>query len=154
MSTPEYPGSPDTPPTEPTTPLPPTHHPYGAVPPQQPPGVPPLPPGAPAPGYYGGYGPPAPTDGMAVASLVLGIVGVTMICAYGLGLVPAIIAIVLGRMSKQKIDASGGQIGGRGLAQAGFILGIVTTVMTVFVIVCAAIFFGALFSTDCFGDGC
>lgn len=155
MSTPEYPGSPDTP-NEPTTPLPPTHHPYGAVPPQQPPGVPPVPPVPPVapPGYYGGYAPPAPTDGMAIASLVTGIVGLTMICAYGLGLVPAIIAIVLGRKSMKKIDASGGQIGGRGLAQAGFIMGIISTVIIVVLLVVGAVFFTALFSTDCFGDGC
>ncbi|GGO90206.1 hypothetical protein GCM10011584_21480 [Nocardioides phosphati] len=161
MSTPEYPGQPEQPPTEPTVPLPPTHHPYGAVPPQppqppQPPAygsMPPMPPVAP-PGYYGGYAPAAPTDGLAIASLVTGIVGLTMICAYGLGLIPAIIAIVLGRKSMKKIDASGGQIGGRGLAQAGFIMGIISTVIIVVLVAVGAIFFTALFSTDCFGDGC
>lgn len=148
MSTPEYPRSPETPPNEPTTP--PTHHPYGAVPPQQP-GVPPLPPAA---GYYGGYAPVAPTDGLAVASMVLGILGLLGLCAYGLGGVLSPVALVLGRMSMKKIDASQGQVGGRGFAQAGFIMGIIGTIIFVLAVIAIAFFFVALFSTDCFGDGC
>src|SRR3954466_7633735 len=32
---------------------------------------------------------PVPTDGMAIASLVLGIVSFPMLCAYGFGMIPA-----------------------------------------------------------------
>lgn len=154
MSTPEYPGPPETPSTEPTTPLPPTHHPYGAVPPQQPPGLPPQPPMPPAPGYYGGYAPAAPADGLAVASMVVGILGLLGLCGYGLGAIISPVALVLGRMSMKKIDASQGQLGGRGFAQAGFIMGVIGTILFVLALIAIAVFFGALFSTDCFGDGC
>lgn len=59
---------------------------------------------------------PAPrTNGLAIASLVLGIVWI-----YGIG---AILALVFGYMAKSQIDQSGGREGGRGLAIAGIVLG-------------------------------
>lgn len=86
-----------------------------------------VPPGypQPAPGY--GYAPASPpTDGMAIAALVLGIVSIPGICCYGIvGLAAGITAIILGRMSLRKITAAGGMLGGRGLAQAGWICGLV-----------------------------
>ncbi|MDO7868661.1 DUF4190 domain-containing protein [Nocardioides jiangxiensis] len=150
MSTPPYPGSPDSP--EPTAPLPPTHHPYGAVPPQQP-GVPPLPPQAP---YYGQqqWLPAPPNDGGAIAAFVLGIIGIVGMCGYGFSLLLSPVALVLGRTSMKRIDSSQGQVAGRGFAQAGFIMGIIGTVLLVLGVIAAAVFFAALFSTDCFGDGC
>ncbi|MBE3096783.1 MAG: DUF4190 domain-containing protein [Planctomycetes bacterium] len=67
--------------------------------------------------------PPAPqppqTDPLATWSLVLGIVN--FLCC--IPFVPAILAIVLGGRSKEKIRASGGTLTGEGLAQAGVILG-------------------------------
>lgn len=155
MSTPEYPGQPEQPPTEPTVPLPPTHHPYGAIPPQPPAygSMPPMPPVAP-PGYYGGYAPVAPSDGLGVASMVVGILGLLGLCAYGFGGILSIAALVMGRISVKKIDASQGQLGGRGFAQAGFIMGIIGTVLFVLAILVIGGFLITLFSTDCFGDGC
>jgi hypothetical protein len=38
-------------------------------------------------------------------------------------------AIWLGRKSMREIDASGGRMGGRGQAQAGFIMGIIGTAL-------------------------
>jgi hypothetical protein len=96
------------------------------------------------PGYqpYGGPGylPPgyvtAPqNEGMAVASMVIGIVSLVLACGYGIGLLGAPVALVMGRVSMKRIDASGGQLGGRGMAQAGFILGIVGSVLLVLVII-------------------
>ena len=122
-------------------------NPYGE---QQPPYQPPAPPPPYAqpsyqqPGYqpYGvpGYLPPGyavapPNEGMAVASMVIGIVSLVLACGYGIGLLGAPVALVLGRVSMKRIDASGGQLGGRGMAQAGFILGIVGTVLLVLVII-------------------
>jgi hypothetical protein len=67
---------------------------------------------------------------MAVASLVLGIVSIPGICCYGIvGLAAGITAIILGRMSIRKIKASGGLLGGNGLAQAGWICGAVGAVL-------------------------
>lgn len=63
-------------------------------------------------------GAPTPGSGKAVASLVLGIVGV---------LVPVLSApaVALALFAFDDIRASGGRIGGRGLAVAGLVLGIV-----------------------------
>jgi hypothetical protein len=85
------------------------------------------PPGyAPVPGY--GYQPR--TDGMAITALVLGIAAFPGVCCYG---VPAIglgiAAIILGRMALRRIRASGGTLGGEGLAQAGWICGLVAGVI-------------------------
>lgn len=74
--------------------------------------------------YPGGSVPPIPhvppNDVYAVWSLVLGIVGI--LCC---GLLAAIPAIVLAVQSKKRIAASNGEMKGDGLAQAGFILGVV-----------------------------
>jgi hypothetical protein len=74
------------------------------------------------------YGPPPPrpTDGMAVASLVVGIVGIVITI---LAPVCGPIALVMGVKAKKRITESGGMIEGAGLAQAGFVLGIIATVM-------------------------
>ena len=88
--------------------------PYGGPPPGQ----------YPPPGYGGGYSAPQ-TNQKAVWSLVTGILG--LLCC---GLV-GIAAVVLGSAAKREIDASGGYQTGRGLAQAGFVLGIVSLVWMV-----------------------
>src|SRR3954464_14759079 len=69
------------------------------------------------------YGPPNPygpsqSSGSATASLVLGICGF-VVCPV----VCSVLAIVFAHQAYREIDASGGRIGGRGLAQAGLILG-------------------------------
>ncbi|HEY4025750.1 MAG TPA: DUF4190 domain-containing protein [Candidatus Dormibacteraeota bacterium] len=66
-----------------------------------------------------------PNDSQATLSLVLGIIGV--LCCYFLGPV----ALFIGNSSRQRIAASGGTLGGGGLATAGFILGIIGTVFLV-----------------------
>jgi hypothetical protein len=76
---------------------------------------------------YGASGPPK-TDSSAVAALVCGIVGV-------LCFIPAIVAIVLGVSARRRIDQSNGQLTGRGMATAGFVLGIIWCVLTVVVLV-------------------
>jgi hypothetical protein len=71
----------------------------------------------PAPGAYPVYQPP--TNGMSVASLVLGILG----CIGLVWIISPILALVFGYVSKSQIDRSGGRQGGRGLAIAGIVLG-------------------------------
>ncbi len=88
------------------------------------------------PAYYQQY--PAyaePGNGNAVAALVLGIVGLgILLSSIGLGaplsLAVGIVAIVIGRRGRNAVD-SGQTRKHRGLAQAGFILGIVTVVLSV-----------------------
>ena len=64
-------------------------------------------------------GPPNASN--AVTALVLGILGIVLCPLLG----P--VAWVLGRRGEQEIDGSGGAVGGRGLATAGKVLGIVGT---------------------------
>jgi hypothetical protein len=89
-------------------------------------GVPPPPPpqygGYPQPGYAAVANPP--TDSQATVSLVLGILS---ICCIGIVLGP--IAYFLGTGALNRINASGGTLGGAGLAQAGRILGIIGAVL-------------------------
>jgi hypothetical protein len=51
------------------------------------------------------------------------------------GLVAAIPALILGSSAKKEIAASGGLQSGEGMAQAGFILGIVGTILNVLVLI-------------------
>ncbi|MGH2749387.1 MAG: DUF4190 domain-containing protein [Actinomycetota bacterium] len=64
-----------------------------------------------------GYGPPMvqQTNGLAVASLVLGILW--------LGWLGSLLALIFGYAAKGQIDRSNGAQGGRGLAIAGIVLG-------------------------------
>ena len=72
-------------------------------------------PGAgPVPGWVA----PPRTPGQAYAALILGIVGL-VVCP----LLPSIAAVVFGHLAKGEIDRAGGQLGGRGLAMTGLILG-------------------------------
>jgi len=55
------------------------------------------------------------TNGLAIASMVLGIVWI-----YGIG---AVLALIFGYQAKAQIDRSGGREAGRGMAIAGIVLG-------------------------------
>lgn len=117
-----------------TTPPPPPPPPGGGMPPVPPPppgqppvpppppggGMPPVPP-PPPPGYGAGGGMPGATpqgnNGLAIASLVLSIVGIC--CGIG-----SIIGIVLGFVALNQIKKTGQS--GEGLAKAGIIIGFIT----------------------------
>jgi hypothetical protein len=92
----------------------------GGQPPQYPqqPGQYPQQPGYQQPGQYpqqpgGGYAPAPKNNGMAIASLVLGIL---WICSVG-----SILAVIFGYMAKKQIKETGEQ--GDGMATAGIVLG-------------------------------
>ena len=140
---------PENPYGEPDPEVPPTHQPYGA--PQPPYGAPQPPYGAPQPyqqqPYQQPYPQPAygqqpypyaaapPTDGLALGSMITGIAALVLSCAYGVGLLASPVALVLGKVSMNRIARSQGQLGGRGLAVTGFVLGIIGTVLLVLAIV-------------------
>ncbi len=90
------------------------------------------PPPDPSAGYGGGYAQPK-TNQKAIWSLVLGILG--LICC---GLFAGIPALILGNMAKKEIAASGGAETGAGMAQAGFILGIIAIVLGILGIIAFA----------------
>jgi hypothetical protein len=76
-----------------------------------------------------------PTPGVAIASLVLGILGLVMIGPLG-----AIPAIICGHLARSRIVASQGALQGEGIALAGLILGYVGVgVMILMIPMCAAI---------------
>lgn len=91
------------------------------TPPQEPdrgPAPPPPPPPQPtAPSYGAGAPSASKTNGLAIASLVLGIIPCTGITS--------ILAIVFGFIARNQIQQSGGTQQGSGMALAGIILGFV-----------------------------
>ncbi|MFJ5227260.1 DUF4190 domain-containing protein [Streptomyces sp. NPDC088400] len=141
------PGPVPPPPTAPGGPAQPTPGPYGypAVPPvqQQPPAAQQpaapygaLPPYGAAPGAaygypgypatgYPGYGQPGwqqpPANGMGVAALVLGIIGVVGFCMWGLGVILGVLALIFGIIGRRR--AHRGEATNGGMALAGIILG-------------------------------
>lgn len=103
---------------------------------------------APAPGYaappapgYGAYpaagqayAPAAPTNTLAVVSMIAGIAGIVI-----LPIIASIAAIITGHMALSKLKTSGEQ--GRGMAMAGLIMGYVGVAFGVlFVILMFALF--------------
>ena len=70
------------------------------------------------------------TDGLAIASLVLGILSV--VCSIGcLGVVLGPTAAIMGFISRQRISSSGGTLGGGVLAVIGLGLGILGFIISV-----------------------
>ena len=67
-----------------------------------------------------GHAPPA-----ATAALILGLCSFVPLCGLPLG----VLAIALGATAKDRIKKSGGQLGGNGMATAGIVLGIITSVL-------------------------
>jgi hypothetical protein len=122
---PEVPDQGSTPPPAPPAPPAPAAPPAPPAMPAQPPAAQPpaAPPPPPAPAAYGQpaaatpYQMPRQSSGKATTAMVLGIVGLV---ACGIA---GIVAIVLGNQAKNEIDASGGQLEGRGMALAGIIMG-------------------------------
>lgn len=138
------------------TATPPPPPPYGGDPGQQPP-QPPYggPPGYGVPSYDQGYGvpaygqggygmpyggPPQPQSkpsGMAITSLVLGIVGVPLFCFV----LPSLLAVVFGAIGIRQCNKNP-VYSGKGMAIAGLILGVLTLVGFVLLLVAADSFDG------------
>src|SRR5215216_1576465 len=107
---------------------PPSDQPSGWQPPEPPPPPPQQQPGA-WPPTQAPWGPAPPTNGKATTSLVLGICGIVL-CP----LVLSIPALVLGYQSRREIDRSNGATGGRGMAVAGLVLGLLMLAFFVYAI--------------------
>ena len=93
---------------------------------------------APAPGYYGS--PVAPSSGLAIASMVCGIVG--YLTCYFVAIL-GIPAVICGHMALSQIKNSPVPMGGRGMAIAGLVLGYLGIAITLGLI----IFFGIAIAT-------
>jgi len=124
-------------PARPPEPPPSSGQPGGS---QQPPGSGPPPEPQPYAQQYGpgqpGYGAPPgpPTEGLAVAALVVAIVGF-FVCAP----VGGIVALVLASNAKQRIEASGGRLSGLEQARAARVIGIIELVLTAIVVLVLAV---------------
>jgi type IV pilus assembly protein PilA len=86
----------------------------------------------PPPGTLAGEN--VPTDGKATASLILGILSVTV-----LSILAGIPAVILGHMSRSNIKKSMGKLKGEGLALAGLIMGYISLLSIPVILIIAAI---------------
>lgn len=79
-------------------------------------------------------------DGMAIASMVLGIVGIVFFWVPWLCIPCAIVGLILGAVSKRRIAEANGQLGGGGMAVTGIVLSIIALALYVLgLIACASI---------------
>ncbi|MDQ1546808.1 MAG: hypothetical protein QOH69_1712 [Actinomycetota bacterium] len=131
--------------TPPPPPVPPTVDPYAASTP------PPPAYGAPAyaPAYQAGYyGAPQPPKGLAIASMVTGIVSIVF-SVYGFGILPSIAAIITGNLARKR------QPYARGFWLAGLICGYIglgLAILWIAGIIIFIVFFAANASTLDSGD--
>lgn len=79
------------------------------------------------------------TSSLAVASLVSGILGWTLLPFVG-----ALVAIITGHMARSEIRAANGQLDGDGLAVAGLVLGWVAMALILVAIVIVFVFLGGI----------
>ncbi len=97
--------------------------------------------------------PPAETSGKAVLSLVFGIASLLFCGAF----ITGIPAMILARMAKKDIQASQGRLTGEGIGTAGFVTGLIGTIVgTVGLALVAGLFiFGSTVELNSeFQEGC
>lgn len=92
------------------------------------------------------------TNSTAVASLVLGIVALVTLLSVGvfwgclpLPLVFGILAWILGKNAASQIDAGLGNPSDRGMATAGYVMGVIAVVLSVLALCCVGGALGGLF---------
>lgn len=98
----------------------------------------------PAYGYAAPYAPPAPTNGLAVTSMILGIAGLVLIWVV-VPLLASIAAVITGHIALGQCKRNP-QLGGRGMAIAGLILGYIGVAGLILIVALSIIsflFFGA-----------
>jgi len=98
------------------------------------------PPAAPQPYGYGAVPPIVlPEASGATPAMVLGIISLVIVplaCCCGIGsiapIVTGILAVIFGFMARNRVNSSGGTLGGGGKAMAGIITGGIAVVLAVF----------------------
>ncbi len=70
-------------------------------------------------GLYPGI--PPRNSGLAIAVLVLGVVGLCLFCAYGIGIIPAIVSLALAPGARRQVAESRGSLVGDSYIKAGVI---------------------------------
>jgi len=91
-----------------------------------------------------------PTSSMALVSLILGILGWTVLPVIG-----SVVAVIFGHLALGEIDRSGDQLSGRGMAQVGLILGYSALAVQLLSVVLFVVlpFLGCGFCSICGGLG-
>ena len=84
-------------------------------------------------------GPPS-TSGMAIASLVLGILCLLLFFTHIFALIIGLLAVIFGHVSRGAINRSRGRLGGGGMALAGLITGYIGMVLAIILLIVAAVF--------------
>ncbi|MEU1607505.1 DUF4190 domain-containing protein [Micromonospora matsumotoense] len=88
---------------------------------------------------YGGYQPPPPQNGLAIASMIVSIIGAIGLCGYGLGGYVGVIGAILGHVARKQIRERGE--GGAGFATAGIVVGWISTAIAVLATIALVVFF-------------
>lgn len=82
-----------------------------------------------------------PDHPQATLALVLGIVGLAGgLATCGLLFLTSPFAWVVGRRAVREIEASGGQLGGEGSARAGFVTGVIGSILLVLALIAVALY--------------
>ncbi|MCI4064120.1 DUF4190 domain-containing protein [Micromonospora sp. R77] len=95
--------------------------------------------GYPPAAYPPGYQVAPPQNGLAIAAMIVSIVGALGLCGYGLGGYIGLVGAILGHVSRKQIRERGES--GEGFATAGIIVGWITTVIAVLATIAIVIFF-------------
>ena len=92
-----------------------------------------------------------PTESIAIAALVVGLVAPIGALFYGIpGVILGSIAVFLGLRARRRIKRSGGALAGGGMALAGWIVGLVGIVIG---LVWFVFLFGLFMAMNATGDG-
>jgi hypothetical protein len=91
---------------------------------------------------------PQKTSGFAVASLVLGIIGLPIICPL---LIPSVLAVVFGLLGRRDVREKGHS--GEGMALAGLIMGIIGIMVSVVLLTVGIVFLAGADWHDPDNDG-
>jgi hypothetical protein len=83
-----------------------------------------------------------PTDGMAIASLVVSCVSVMGLCTWGIGAVVGLVGAILGHVAQRRIRQTGAN--GGGMALAGIIVG--WSVFVIGLIIAAVLIFTIIYA--------
>ena len=113
--TPQQPGPPQYPTGPPSNPHGMAQHPSAP----QYPGMPQQ-----AGGFPLGYQPPAPNNGLAVASMVVSLVAIPLLCVW-IGFLLGVLGVIFGHVAKRQIRETGAR--GDGMATAGLVIGYCVT---------------------------
>jgi len=93
-------------------------------------------------------GAPPTNSGLAVASMVLGILCLILFFTHVFALLLGLMAVVFGHVSRSSINRSQGRIGGSGMALTGLITGYIGTALAIVIISFAAFIFTQVLDKD------